>query len=126
MGESGLPLGLLVTLSLLRAVLDDVRHDVYLTLVNGLFNKGTKRADKNVQIDVEVLDDKGQVLEVRALNLHWLSHRFTRSLSFPLSSPKQCMSRTLFPSLEQSLSYVVVYYYYSNSSLGFEPVCLNV
>ncbi len=44
---------------------DDVRHDVYLTLCNGIFNKGTKRADKNVQIDVEVLNDKDQVLEVR-------------------------------------------------------------
>ena len=43
---------------------DDVRHDVYLTLCNGLFNKGTKRADKNVQIDVEVLNDKDQVIEV--------------------------------------------------------------
>lgn len=43
---------------------DDVRHDVYLTLCNGLFNKGTKRADKNVQVDVEVLNDKDEVLEV--------------------------------------------------------------
>lgn len=41
----------------------DVRHDVYLTLCNGLFNKGTKRADKNVQIDVEVLNEKDQVIE---------------------------------------------------------------
>jgi hypothetical protein len=36
----------------------DVRHDVYLTLQHGLFNKGTKRADKNVEVDVEVLDIK--------------------------------------------------------------------
>lgn len=43
---------------------DDVRHDVYLTLCNGLFNKGTKRADKNVQVDVEVLNDKDQVMDV--------------------------------------------------------------
>jgi hypothetical protein len=36
----------------------DVRHDVYLTLQHGVFNKGTKRADKNVEVDVEVLDTK--------------------------------------------------------------------
>lgn len=41
----------------------DVRHDVYLTLCNGLFNKGTKRADKNVQVDVEVLNEADQVIE---------------------------------------------------------------
>lgn len=43
---------------------DDIRHDVYLTLSQGVFNKGTKRADKNVQIDVEVLNDKDQVIQV--------------------------------------------------------------
>ena len=43
---------------------DDVRHDVYLTILHGVFNKGTKRADKNVEIDVEVIDDKEQLLEV--------------------------------------------------------------
>ena len=43
---------------------DDVRHDVYLTLVNGLFNKGTKRADKNVEVDVEVLDIKENPIPV--------------------------------------------------------------
>ncbi len=48
---------------------DDVRHDVYLTLSHGFFNKGTKRADKNVQVDVEVLDDRDQVLEVSLLDL---------------------------------------------------------
>ena len=53
-----------------RPVPDDVRHDVYLTLSHGLFNKGTKRADKNVQVDVEVLNEKDQVLEVRD-RMYW-------------------------------------------------------
>ena len=44
---------------------DDVRHDVYLTLLHGLFNKGTKRADKNVELDVEVLDAKEHPIPVR-------------------------------------------------------------
>ncbi len=43
---------------------DDVRHDVYLTLVSGMFNKGTKRADKNVEIDVEILNDRDLVIPV--------------------------------------------------------------
>lgn len=49
-------------------VLDDVRHDVYLTLMHGLFNKGTKRADKNVEISMEVIDEKEQVIEVSILS----------------------------------------------------------
>ena len=40
---------------------------MYLTLNNGLFNRGTKRADKNLQVDVDVLDDKDQVLDVCVL-----------------------------------------------------------
>ena len=44
---------------------DDVRHDVYLTLDHGVFNKGTKRADKNVEIDLEIIDEKEQIISVR-------------------------------------------------------------
>ncbi|XP_064383161.1 dedicator of cytokinesis protein 1-like [Halichondria panicea] len=40
----------------------DVRHDVYLTMVSGVFTKGTKRADKNVEINVEILDDRDIVI----------------------------------------------------------------
>ena len=36
---------------------DDDRHDVYLTLQQGVFSKGSKRADKNVEVAVEVLGD---------------------------------------------------------------------
>lgn len=46
-------------------IVDDVRHDVYLTLDHGVFNKGTKRADKNVEIDMEIIDEKEQILRVR-------------------------------------------------------------
>ena len=44
---------------------DDVRHDVYLTLDHGVFNKGTKRADKNVEVDMEIIDEKEQIIAVR-------------------------------------------------------------
>ena len=46
-------------------IVDDVRHDVYLTLDHGVFNKGTKRADKNVEIDVEIIDEKEHIIAVR-------------------------------------------------------------
>ena len=36
---------------------DDERHDVYLTLHQGVFSKGSKRADKNVEVAVEVLGE---------------------------------------------------------------------
>lgn len=51
---------------------DDVRHDVYLTLDHGVFNKGTKRADKNVEIDMEIIDEKDQVISVR-LQIEYIS-----------------------------------------------------
>ena len=50
---------------LLILLVDDVRHDVYLTLDHGVFNKGTKRADKNVEIDMEIIDEKEQIISVR-------------------------------------------------------------
>ena len=51
-------------LNLLYILADDVRHDVYLTLDHGIFNKGTKRADKNVEIDMEIIDEKEQIISV--------------------------------------------------------------
>ncbi len=51
----------------IHAPTDDVRHDVYLTMVSGVFNKGTKRADKNVEINVEILDDRDIVIPVCAV-----------------------------------------------------------
>ena len=56
------------------SLVDDVRHDVYLTLDHGVFNKGTKRADKNVEIDMEIIDEKEQIITVRAGRLDvWYS-----------------------------------------------------
>ena len=42
---------------------------MYLTLVNGVFNKGTKRADKNVEIDVDVIDEKDMIIPVSTVLL---------------------------------------------------------
>lgn len=49
---------------LILVYIDDVRHDVYLTLAYGTFNKGKKKTDKNVEIDMEIIDEKEQVIPV--------------------------------------------------------------
>ena len=45
----------------------DVRNDLYLTLHSGEFPKGSKSADKNVEVTVRVCNDKGHVLPVNYL-----------------------------------------------------------
>ncbi|XP_076266832.1 dedicator of cytokinesis protein myoblast city isoform X3 [Rhynchophorus ferrugineus] len=40
----------------------DVRNDLYLTLLNGEFTKGSKTSEKNVEVVVKVYNDKGQVI----------------------------------------------------------------
>ncbi|CAG2069407.1 unnamed protein product, partial [Timema podura] len=44
----------------------DVRNDLYLTLVGGEFSKGSKLADKNVEVTVVVCNEKGQSIPVGA------------------------------------------------------------
>lgn len=38
----------------------DVRHDLYLTLSSGEFTRGSKSADKNVEVTVRVCNEKGK------------------------------------------------------------------
>ncbi|XP_059352590.1 dedicator of cytokinesis protein 1-like isoform X2 [Daphnia carinata] len=38
----------------------DVRHDLYLTLSSGEFSRGSKSADKNVEVTVRVCNEKGK------------------------------------------------------------------
>ena len=38
----------------------DVRHDLYLTLSSGEFSRGSKSADKNVEVTVRVCNERGQ------------------------------------------------------------------
>lgn len=46
-------------------LMENVRNDLYLTLVSGEFSKGSKSTDKNVEITVKVCSEKGQPLQVR-------------------------------------------------------------
>lgn len=42
----------------------DVRNDIYVTLVQGDFDKGSKTTAKNVEVTVSVYDEDGKRLEV--------------------------------------------------------------
>lgn len=42
----------------------DVRNDIYLTLVQGDFDKGSKTTPKNVEVTISVHDEDGKKLEV--------------------------------------------------------------
>lgn len=44
--------------------LGDRRHDIYLQLVGGYFHKGTKKADKNVEITFTIVDADGKTIPV--------------------------------------------------------------
>lgn len=46
-------------------LLGDVRNDIYLTLVQGEFDKGNKKTQKNVEVTVCVCDESGNVVQVR-------------------------------------------------------------
>nr|XP_025974743.1 dedicator of cytokinesis protein 2-like [Dromaius novaehollandiae] len=45
-----------------RLLLGDVRNDIYLTLVQGEFDKGSKKTQKNVEVTVCVCDEAGSVV----------------------------------------------------------------
>lgn len=42
----------------------DVRNDIYVTLVQGDFDKGSKTTPKNVEVTMSVHDEDGKKLEV--------------------------------------------------------------
>lgn len=46
----------------------DVRNDIYVTLVQGDFDKGSKTTPKNVEVTMSVYDEDGKKLEVRWRN----------------------------------------------------------
>ncbi len=52
---------------------DDERHDVYMSLQQGYFGRGNKRADKNVQVDMELLNERNEVLQVPSLSISFPS-----------------------------------------------------
>ena len=43
----------------------DARNDIYVTLEGGSFSKGTKTAERNVEVAVSVVEKSGTVIPVR-------------------------------------------------------------
>lgn len=43
----------------------DVRNDIYVTLESGQFEKGSKRAERNVEVAICVIDKQGKLIPVR-------------------------------------------------------------
>lgn len=42
----------------------NVRNDIYVTLLQGEFDRGKKKTPKNVEVVMSVLDDEGRPVEV--------------------------------------------------------------
>lgn len=49
-----------------------MRNDIYVTLVQGDFDKGSKTTPKNVEVTMSVYDEDGKKLEVRPRNVNLL------------------------------------------------------
>lgn len=60
----------------------DVRNDIYVTLVQGDFDKGSKTTAKNVEVTVSVYDEDGKRLEVSFSVLFFLYLCLISSISF--------------------------------------------
>ena len=50
----------------------DVRNDIYVTLEFGQFEKGNKRAERNVEVSINVMDGDGKVIPVSLMGSYVL------------------------------------------------------
>lgn len=51
-----------------------MRNDIYVTLVQGDFDKGNKTTPKNVEVAMSVYDEDGKKLEVHSKNVKMFSN----------------------------------------------------
>ncbi len=51
------------------SLLGDVRNDIYVTVESGQFEKGSKRAERNVEVAVCVIDGQGDPIPVTSVDL---------------------------------------------------------
>lgn len=49
----------------------DVRNEIYITLMQGEFNKGSKTSEKNVEVTIQVCNQRGETLEVCSVYPVW-------------------------------------------------------
>ena len=43
---------------------NDVRNDLYVTLIEGAFQRGSKKSDKNVEVTVSAHNEQGRIIKV--------------------------------------------------------------
>lgn len=41
---------------------EDIRNDLYLTLISGEFHKGNKKSERNIEVTVKILDETGAII----------------------------------------------------------------
>nr|XP_027201105.1 dedicator of cytokinesis protein 2-like [Dermatophagoides pteronyssinus] len=42
---------------------EDIRNDLYLTLISGEFHKGNKKSERNIEVTVKILDESGTIID---------------------------------------------------------------
>ena len=89
----------------------DARNDIYVTLDGGSFSKGTKTAERNVEVVVNVVDKSGTVIPVSPSHTHTLTHSHTHSLTHSLTQRAIMVGAGAQPSHE----YISFIYYHNNN-----------
>uniref|UniRef100_A0A8C9NIL3 Dedicator of cytokinesis 1 n=1 Tax=Serinus canaria TaxID=9135 RepID=A0A8C9NIL3_SERCA len=85
----------------------DVRNDIYVTLVQGDFDKGSKTTAKNVEVTVSVYDEDGKRLEVLK---YLMSGGFLILIHIMLSLFNSCICQLKVPGFIFSQTFVIIKY----------------
>ena len=60
---------MIIILLICHLLPETLRNDLYLTIVRGEFERGTKSAAKNVEVRVKVIDKHSKKLEVSSISM---------------------------------------------------------
>lgn len=91
----------------LLSLAGDVRNDIYVTLVQGDFDKGSKTTAKNVEVTVSVYDEDGKRLEVLK---YLMSGGFLILIHIMLSLFNSCICQLKVPGFIFSQTFVSIKY----------------
>lgn len=112
----------------------DVRNDIYVTLVQGDFDKGSKTTPKNVEVTMSVYDEDGKKLEVRARGHEvktvdaWVESSSARPLRLPsgMYHLPLFLSLSLPPPLSLTLTFALFAAVFHLSPKNFPGFCAAV
>lgn len=91
----------------LLSLAGDVRNDIYVTLVQGDFDKGSKTTAKNVEVTVSVYDEDGKRLEVLK---YLMSGGFLILIHITLSLFNSCICQLKVPVFIFNQTFVTITY----------------